>query len=122
MSQGYTRPYPAQNSGKTVNRFVLQQSSAGTTEIAAAVAGKKHKIVGVTLTLSELGTIKFTGNADLTGVINLNRSAGFVIPPNPTFIWIETGANEALSIVTTVDSTAGPDAGGADGVILYITE
>jgi len=122
MAQGYTRQYPAQNSGKTVNRFVLAQSAAGTTIIAAAVAGKKHKIIGVTLTLSELGTVKFTGTSNLTGVINLNRDAGFVIQPNPTFIWIETGVNENLSIVTTVDASAGPDLGGADGIILYLTE
>lgn len=47
--------------------------------------------------------------------MDVAQYGGFVIPPNPTFPWIETTAtNLALSIVTT--------GGGANGVILYITE
>ncbi len=104
------------NNGKTVNRFVLAQGAAGTTQIAAADASNKHKIVGILLTMSATGTVKFLDSSgDLTGVMNILTGGGFVIPPNATFPFLETGAiNRSLSITTTV--------GAATGVILYITE
>ena len=108
---------PAQNSGKTVNRFVLAQGvTAGTTVIAAADASNKHKIVGVLLTMNLTGTVKFIDSSgDLTGAMDVTIAGGFVIPPSADFPFIQTGAiNRSISIVTTV--------GGANGVILYITE
>lgn len=115
MAQGFTKTYPAQDAGKTVNRFVLSQGTTpGATTINVAVANQRHKIVGVILTMSDAGTIKFSGASDLTGAMNVAGQGGFVIPPNPANIYVQTGINEALTITTTV--------GGANGVILYLTE
>lgn len=107
---------PTENNGKTVNRYVLSQvGTPGTATIAAADGTKAHKIVGVMLTLSANGTVKFTAaGADITGAMDTAQYGGFVMPPSVSFPWIKTAVNEALAIVTT--------GGGANGVILYVTE
>ena len=99
---------------KTINRFVLDQGAAGTTVIAAASPGNKHKVVGVCFSMASAGTAQFTGAANLTGTMTLAKDDPLVLTFNPTFPWLETGVNSALSIVTA--------SGTAAGVILYLTE
>lgn len=101
------------NGGKTMRFAAVSQTAAGTTVLAAAEADLKHKIVGLTLTMSAAGTMKFTGSGDLTGAMNVAATGGFVVPPSE-YVWAETGVNEDLSIVTAT--------GLAKGIVQYITE
>lgn len=96
-----------------LNYFPLNQGAAGTTQIAAAEAGKKHKVLGFFLSLNNDGTIRFTGGADLTGNIKVDgqlQPVGF----GPSLVpCMETALGATLSIVTTQ---------AAQGIVLYITE
>lgn len=107
---------PATDAGKTVTYISVNQSGAGTTVLATADATKKHKIVGATLVMSVLGTLKFTdGVADLTGPMDLAANAGFVWSNHGPFPYTQTGAiNRALNLVTTL--------GAARGVVAVLTE
>lgn len=106
---------PSNGYGKTISRAVVAQGSAGTTQLAAASASNKHKVIGAVLTLSAAGTLKLIdGTGDLTGAFDLAQYGGFALPQNPMVPWVETAANSALSIVTT--------GGAAKGVVLYVTE
>lgn len=112
---GSTPSNPGEDYDKTVTRVVVNQTVAGTTQIAAASSGKRNKIVGGMLTISLAGTLKFIdGSGDLTGPYDLAASSGFNIPHNPKFPLIQTAVNSALSVVTTL--------GAARGVILVVTE
>lgn len=91
----------------------VAQGAGGTTELAAAVVGKKHKIMGALLVMNVAGTLKFTGSADLTGAMNLAANAGFVLPNNP-LPYMQSTEGTALSLVTTV--------GKADGIVIIKTE
>lgn len=106
---------PATSFGKTITYVSVNQSAAGTTVLAAASVGNKHKVVGVTLVLSVLGTLKLTdGVADLTGPMDLAANAGFVWPTS-LLPYTETGAtNRALNLITTL--------GAARGVVAILTE
>lgn len=91
----------------------VAQGAAGTTVLAAASTGKRHKVVSVIIVLSAAGTLKFTGSGDKTGAMDLAANAGFVAPSG-AHAYFETDAGEALSIVTT--------GGAARGVVGIITE
>lgn len=97
-----------------VLRAMVAQGAAGTTVLAAASPGNKHKIIGGILTLSAAGTLKFNDGADLTGPLDLAANSGFVLPHFSHAPFIETAVNSPLNLVTT--------AGRANGVILYVTE
>lgn len=72
---------PATSAGKTVTYVAVSQGAAGTTELAAASVGNKHKVLGAVLTMDIAGTLKFTdGVADLTGAMTVAATGGFVIP------------------------------------------
>jgi hypothetical protein len=96
-----------------VQYVAVAQGAAGTTVLAAGIAGKRHKVVSALLTLDANGTLKFTGTADLTGAFDIAQYGGFVIPATnyPQFA-AEEGAT--LSIVTV--------AGAAKGVVGVVTE
>jgi hypothetical protein len=107
---------PSQNRGKTVTRVVVAQGAAGSTQLAAASAGNKHKVVGWVLAMDAAGTLKFNSATagDLTGAYPVAASGGFVVAPAPECPFVEGGANEALNLITTV--------GKAFGVVLLVTE
>lgn len=106
---------PATAYGKTITYVAVAQGAAGTTELAAASASNKHKVIGGMLTMSLAGTLKFTdGVGDLTGAMTFAANGGMVVPESPV-PFIQTGAvNRALNLVTTV--------GAANGVIAILTE
>lgn len=106
---------PATAFGKTITYVPVAQGAAGTTELAAASASNKHKVIGGMLTMSLAGTLKFTdGVGDLTGPMTFAANGGMVVPESPV-PFIQTGAvNRALNLVTTV--------GAANGVIAILTE
>lgn len=101
--------------GKTITYVAIAQGGAGTTELAAAVGGSKHKVVGCAMTLSAAGSIKFTdGTADLSGAMDIGASGGFVLPTG-ILPFTETAAvNRPLNLVTT--------GGAAKGFIAILTE
>jgi len=102
-------------SGKTVYRFALSQvATPGTTVIQVAVVGNRIKLVAAALTMNAAGTVKFSGASDLTGAMDVATQGGFVLPANVNVPWVQTGINEALSIITAT--------GAANGVILYLIE
>lgn len=113
MAQGIAIVSASSNGGKTMRFAAVSQTAAGTTVLAAAEAGLKHKIVGITITLSAAGTIKFAGTSDLTGTFDVAAKGGFVVAPSE-YVWAQTGDEEDLSIVTT--------SGLAQGIVQYITE
>jgi len=105
---------PATSYGKTITYVSVAQGAAGTTVLASASPGNKHKILGAVLTMSLAGTLKFTdGAGDLTGAMDILTSGGFVLPTN-ILPYQQTGTNSALNIVTTV--------GAAKGVVIIVTE
>lgn len=92
----------------------VNQGAAGTTQLAAAVAGKRHKIVGAVLLLSTAGSLKFTdGAGDLTGPMDIGTTGGFVLPTS-NLPYLQAATNSALSLVTTV--------GAARGIVTIVTE
>jgi hypothetical protein len=93
--------------------FPLAQGAAGTTEIAAASAGSKHKVLGITLSLANDGTWRLTGAANLTGNIKQDGQLQPVVIGPSVIPFVETAAGAALSIVTTQ---------AAQGVVQFITE
>ena len=106
---------PATSAGKTITFVSVNQSIAGTTVLAAASVGNKHKLLGAVLVLSALGTLKFTDDGgDLSGPMDLAANGGFVVEPG-AFPFTETGAtNRALNLVTTL--------GAARGLVTILTE
>ena len=106
---------PATSAGKTITYVSVNQSVAGTTVLAAASVGNKHKLMGAVLVLSALGTLKFTDDGgDLSGPMDLAANGGFVVTPG-AFPITETGAtNRAINLVTTL--------GAARGMVAILTE
>jgi hypothetical protein len=106
---------PATAFGKTITYVPVNQGAAGTTQLAAASASNKHKVVAVLLTLSVEGTLKFTDTSgDLTGAMNLAAMGGFVAGGGLVPITETAAVNRAISIVTT--------GGAARGVVALLTE
>jgi hypothetical protein len=93
--------------------FPVAQGAAGTVVVAAAVAGQKHKVLGLSLSLAATGSFRLTGVANLTGDIRVLKDASTTWPPS-AIPYIEAAVGDALSLVTI--------AGGAQGIIIYVTE
>jgi len=91
----------------------VNQGAAGTTVLASASSGKRHKVVGCVLTLSADGTVKFTDSGDLTGPMDVVAKGGFVLPTT-NYPYVQGAAGSALNLVTT--------AGAARGVVTIRTE
>lgn len=105
---------PATAAGKTLTYVPVNQGVAGTTVLAAASPGNRHKLVSAVLVLSVLGTLKFTdGIGDLSGPLDLAANAGFVLPAS-AYPYQQSGVNSALNLVTTL--------GAARGVVSILTE
>lgn len=97
-----------------LTHVAVNQTVAGTTQLAAAVSGRRHKVVGAVLTLSADGTLKFLdGAGDLTGPMDVAQRGGFVLPTN-NLPYFQATTNSALSITTT--------GGAARGVVTISTE
>ena len=106
---------PELNAGKEVTYVAVAQGAAGTTVLAAAEIGKKHKLLGAVLVMSAAGTLKFTDSSgDLSGAMDIAANGGFTAPVS-NFAYLETGAVErALNLVTTT--------GAARGMVVILTE
>ena len=98
---------------QTELNYVLAQGAAGTTEIAPATLGRRHRVVGMFFTVSADATVKFrSGGADLTGPMKIGDSGGMVETDLASLV-VGT-LNNNLEIVTT--------GGAANGVVKVVTE
>lgn len=88
--------------GDTRITQVPVSNANGTTVLAAAQAGKSHRVVGVLLTIDAVGTVKFRDStpADLSGAMAISATGGFVASPvgGP---WWQAAPNTDLQLVTT---------------------
>lgn len=101
--------------GKTITYVPVAQAVAGTTQLAAASASNKHKVLGAVLTLGTAGTLKFTdSDGDLTGALDIATNGGFVLPSGLVPYFQTNAVNKAISIVSTL--------GAARGVVALLTE
>ena len=106
---------PATYYGKAITYVSVAQGAAGTTELAAASASNKHKIIGGMLTMSLAGTLKFNdGTVDLTGPMTFAANGGMVVPESPVPFCETAATNRPMNLITTV--------GNANGVIAILTE
>lgn len=93
--------------------YSLSQVAAGTTQVAAAVDGKQHKVYCIVISLDNDGTWYFTDGVPLMGALKQDgQLQPVVIGPSVYPIQI-TRHGYPLSIVTTQ---------AAKGFILYATE
>lgn len=93
---------------------VINQSTPGTTVLAAGQSGKKIKVFSYVFTLSADGTAKFAGGSDLTGAMDIGAKGGMAVTGSCGMHLIETGVGVALSIITT--------GGAAKGHLAYVVE
>lgn len=99
---------PSLGQGKTLQYGVITQGGAGTTSLVGAQgASLKIKVVSYVFTIDTAGTVKFTGSGDLTGAMTLVEKGGAVAISQPSSPLFETGANQALSIVSTGGAVQG---------------
>lgn len=98
-------------------RLVVNQAVIGQSAVAAAVAGQRHKVIGVVGSLAATGTVKFeSNNTDLSGALDVALNTPFVLRGDvkrPLFV---TAVGEALNL-----TTAGVGAL-FSGVVIYYTE
>ena len=115
MLQPATNANAETSHGKSPTFINVNQTVAGTTELAAAVNAKKHKILGCVLTTSLAGTVKFADSSDdLLGPMDLLASQPFVLPTS-VIPYQQTGAtNRALNLVSTL--------GAVRGAVVILTE
>ena len=100
--------------GKTLTYVSVNQVAAGSTILAAASAGQRHKVIGVLLTMSAAGTLKLVDDVgDLTGPMDIGAAGGFVVPTS-NYPFAQTAVNSALRVVTTL--------GAARGSLIILTE
>lgn len=93
--------------------FAISQGAAGTLEIAAAVAGKRHKVLGFLFSLNNDGTIRFVGGANLSGNIKVDGQLQPVGYGPHQIPCMQTDLGAALQIVTTQ---------AAQGFVVFVTE
>lgn len=96
-------------------RVPVAQGAPGSTEVAAAAAGKRNKITGGMLTISADGTFKITsGGTDLCGAMPIAAKSGFVMDADrdePLFV---SALGADLTVVTT--------GGAVSGILKIVTE
>jgi hypothetical protein len=104
-----------ENAGVTKTRVLVAQGAAGTTLLASAVLGRKHKIAAYSLAIIADGTVKFAGSVsgDLMGAQPWAARGGSNVA-NGLEDLIQTGLNEDLNLVST--------GGAVSGVVLVVTE
>lgn len=88
--------------GQGHNLFTVPISvSSGTTEIVAAVAGKRIYVVSYAVVTTAAGTVKFSDGSDLSGAMPFAANGGISCSGQPSSPWFWTAEGSALSIVTT---------------------
>jgi hypothetical protein len=96
-----------------VTNVALAQGAPGTTVLASAVLGRRHRIAGMFFTVTADATVKFTsGGVDLTGAMPMVAKGGMVEVDLGSLVVGQL--NQDISIVTT--------GGAANGSVKIVTE
>jgi hypothetical protein len=92
----------------TVRTAFVNPSTATTTQIVAAVAGKSYVVVAAFAMSTIANNINFAGGTSgaLSATLPLGANGGIVLPYNEHG-WFRTVANEALQVVTSAASATG---------------
>lgn len=99
-----TRSSPLVTPVKTV---VANPSTATTTSLVAAVAGKKYRVVSLAIVTTAANNVNLeNGTTDITPVWPLGANGGIVLPYNEHG-WCETSANAALQVTTSAATACG---------------
>ena len=88
--------------------------TAGTTNLVAAVSGKRVKVYSYAAVASGAGTVQFktTGGSAITGAMSFAANGG-ISCPSGTDPWFQTALSGGLDIVTS---------GAVEGHIAYVIE
>ena len=90
-----------------VKRAIVNPSTATTTELVAAVANKKYRVVGLAIVSTGANNVNLeSGTTDISAVFPLGANGGVVLPYNEHG-WAETNAGEALQVTTSAATAAG---------------
>lgn len=82
-------------------------ASSGATQLIAAAAGRKYRVLSVALVTTSANSIKFQSDStDLTGLFPMGANGGLVLPFNEHG-WFETAVNQALNINMSAASSTG---------------
>lgn len=99
-----TRTSPLVTPVKTV---ISNPSTATTTELVAAVAGKKYRVVSAAIVTTAANSVNLeSGTTDITPVYPLGANGGLVLPFNEHG-WCETAAGSALQVTTSAATACG---------------
>jgi hypothetical protein len=99
-----TRSAPAYTA---VKRAIANPSTATTTQLVAAVAGKKYRVVSMVVVTTVANNINLeSGTTDITAVFPLGANGGLVLDFNEHG-WCETAVGEALQVTTSAATAAG---------------
>lgn len=90
-----------------VKKALANPSTATTTQLVAAVANKKYRVVGLAVVTTAANNVNLeSGTTDITAVFPLGTNGGIVLPYNEHG-WCETNAGEALQITTSAATACG---------------
>lgn len=90
-----------------VKRVIANPSTATTTQLVAAVANKKYRVLGLAVVTTLANNVNLeSGTTDITAVFPLGANGGIVLPYNEHG-WCETNAGEALQVTTSAATAAG---------------
>ena len=82
-------------------------STLGATQLVAAVAGTKYRVLSAAIVTSATNSVKFQSAAnDITALWPLGANGGFVLPFNEHG-WFETNAGEALNVNLSAAASTG---------------
>jgi len=86
----------------------ISQAGAGSSQIAAAIAGQKIRLRSIAGFLSAAGTVqlKDTDGTALSGAMNIGTTGGPVWPDNSEG-WVETASGKGLNIVSVTGAFNG---------------
>ena len=90
-----------------VRSAIANPSTATTTQLVAAVAGKKYRVVALAIVSTIANNVNLeSSTTDITAVFPLGANGGIVLPYNEHG-WCETAVGEALQVTTTAATATG---------------
>lgn len=82
-------------------------ASSGATQIVAAVANTKYRVLSLAIVSTGANSVKFqSASNDISALFPLGANGGLVLPFNEHG-WFETNSNEALNINMSAASSTG---------------
>lgn len=90
-----------------VRRKALTTASSGATELVAAEAGRRIRVLGIVAITTLANSIKLqSATTDISGLFPLAANGGLVLP-YCDHGWVETTAGQALNINMSVATSTG---------------